>query len=357
MKYIIQFNKPKKINTLIYYSFEENDQYLEKILKTNYYLYKGKYEINIYTIVFTLLNSGFKKFKQNYFYNFIKFLNPKIAITFNDLNKKFYELKDIDKKIKLISIQNALRFQEHYKNWKKEKADFFFSFSREDTKFISKFIDAKFEEIGSFRNNFFKNTGLEKKSIIFISVYKPNHGKISPGEKKLLKYLEKFCMKYNYELNIFGRQKYDNKTIREYKSVIKSVNCKFINNDIPYYSIYKLYDLFDLFIFERSTAAYETIAAGKKTLVFNFYNEDKKWYQSHNMTDNFPHTDSNPTEGPFWSHECEYNQFESKILNIINMKQENWDKISKPFISKIMEYDYQNIKFKKILNQLVDKKI
>ena len=37
--------------------------------------------------------------------------------------------------------------------------------------------------------------------------------------------------------------------------------------------------------------------------------------------------------------------------------QENWDKISKPFISKIMEYDYQNIKFKKILNQLFDKKI
>ena len=356
---MLTFKKPSTKKILIFPSGSEiNDNYLIKIFKKkNCEIYHGKKKVNFHIALDTILKFGFKNFSENYFKNYISITEPQYAATLNDLDKKFYKIKRINPKIILLSFQNGTRLPHQYKNLKGEKVDYYFTFGRYYSNLAKKSIKGKFIEIGSFRNNFFKNTKLEKKSIIFVSVYKPNHGKISPGERKLLKYLEKFCMKYNYELNIFGRQKYDYKTIGEYKNLIKGVNCKFINNDLPYYSIYKLYDLFDLFIFERSTAAYETIAAGKKTLVFNFYNEDKKWYQSHNMTDNFPHTDLNPTEGPFWSHECEYSQFESKTLNIINMKQENWDKISKPFISKIMDYNYQNKKFKKIFNQLVNNKI
>ena len=352
MKYKIYFRKPKKTKILVYYSYEENDIYLKKILKNNFYIYKGKYELNLFTLFFTIFKNGIFNIKKNYFINQIKFLNPKIAVTLNDLNKKFYEIKNIDKKIKLISIQSSQRFEPQYYPLKNSKADFYLSCGKYFSNLASKYINAKFIEIGSFRNNFFKSNLSKKKSLVFISVFKLNHKKISPGEVRILRYLERFCLKYNFKLNIFGRLKYNSNLKKKYKSIISKVECKFIDNNKVFHSFYNLYKDFDIFIFERSTSAYETTALGKKTLVFNFYNTDKAWYSKHGMTENFP-MDKSKAEGPFWSHDCSYEEFENKMFKVINMNIKSWKKISNSIIKNTMIYDYKNKKLKKILSNLL----
>lgn len=352
MKYKISFRKPQKKKILIYYSDEENDIYLKKILKKKYHVYRGKYDVNLYIIFLTLLKSGLISFKKNYFINQIKLLSPKIVITLNDLNKKFYEIKNIDRKIKLISIQNGLRFHSHYSSFKKKiEVDYYLTFGKYFSKMISKYANAKFIEIGSFRNNSYKDNFVKKNSLLFISILK-EQGKIEipPGEVKILKYLERFCFKHNYKLNIFGRNKYDERKKILYRSILKKIEYNLIDHKKLYHSFYELYKKFGIFIIERSTTAYESPAFGKKTLILNFYNVNKKWYTKRNMIDNYP-IDNSLHEGPFWSHDCSYEEFENKILKITNMSQKSWVKQSYPLIKNCMIYDKDNSKLKKFLNK------
>ena len=70
------------------------------------------------------------------------------------------------------------------------------------------------------------------------------------------------------------------------------------------------------------------------------------------MTENFP-MDKSKAEGPFWSHDCSYEEFENKMFKVINMNIKSWKKISNSIIKNTMIYDYKNKKLKKILSNLL----
>ncbi len=354
VKFKITFKKPKKTNFFIYSTGDDNnDSYLINFLKNKkFFIYRGFKEVNFFNFLYTIKNSGLKNFKEKYFENILKFTKPKLAITSNDLIMQFYSIKKIDKRIKLIVIQNGGRFEKDLIKLRGFSVDYFFTFGKYHTKQISRFVKAKFVEIGSFRNNFYKNSFVKNKSLVFVSVLKESHGQMSPGEKKILEFLNLFCDQNNFKLCIFGRKPYNNKLKKIYLKYLKNINFEFLDNQKSYISFYELYKKYNYFIFERSTAAYESTALGKKTLVFNYKNLDKKWYKKFDLIDNFPFDNKNARDGEFWTHRCDLSQFVFKLNNVIQMDNMKWNRISKKLINNTMIYDKNNSKLKKILNKL-----
>lgn len=355
MKFKITFKKPKKTNIFIYSSGDvNNDSYLINFLKKKkYFVYKGLNEINIFNFLYTIKNSGFKNFKNKYFENILKFVNPKLAITSNDLILQFYYIKKINKKIKCIVIQNGGRTNKDLMHLKGLNVDYFFTFGKYYSKKISRFIKSKFIEIGSFRNNFYKKSFVKNRSLVFVSVLKEAHDQISPGEKKILEFLNLFCRQNNVKLCIFGRRPYNSKLKKMYLKYLKNIDFEFLNNQKPYISFYELYRKYNYFIFEQSTAASESTALGKKTLVFNYKNLDKKWYKKYGLFNNFPVDNKNSHAGEFWTYQCNLNQFISKLNNVIKMSNMKWNRISKKLINNSMIYDKNNSILKKMVSELL----
>ena len=86
-----------------------------------------------------------KNFKQNYILEYIKFISPKLILTFNNTNPLFFKLKKRFSKIKFISIQNGLLDHNFLKNEKKKnlKIDYIFCFNDFFKKYYSNRICGK----------------------------------------------------------------------------------------------------------------------------------------------------------------------------------------------------------------------
>ena len=131
---------------------------------------RRKESINIYIILITIFNDGFKDFKTNYFKNYLKIVNPKIVLTFIDNNFRFLLLKKTFPAAKYICIQNGMRDSKYFSALKQFKKihkdleiDYYFTFSRQIAKKISPFIRCRYFNIGSIINNYYSlNQKLKK---------------------------------------------------------------------------------------------------------------------------------------------------------------------------------------------------
>ncbi len=143
-------------------------------------------DINIYILIYTIIKYGFKNFRTNYINSFIKITCPKCCITLNHAFFLFYKIKEQNKDIITIAVQNGhilikddqYRFLQILKNdfkksKKKPKCDYILTqndfFSK---KFFNKYFNTKTIEIGSYRNNFYKKKIFkkEKNNIIYFTV-------------------------------------------------------------------------------------------------------------------------------------------------------------------------------------------
>ena len=79
----------------------------KNILNKNDYeiIYCRKEEINIFILIKSILKKNIFK-KIDYYNEYLKTINPKIVITFNDNNKLFYKIKN---KVHSIAVQNGSR--------------------------------------------------------------------------------------------------------------------------------------------------------------------------------------------------------------------------------------------------------
>jgi len=225
----------------------------------------------------------------------------------------------------------------------------------------SKFISFKSHLIGSFRNNSvkIKNKIKYKNSILFIS-QTPNKPfayknlKINPKnnvnfwiEEKLLIIIKNYCMKNKVNLYILGKHREKQIKINEkkyYLNLLKS-NFKYIyakqNN-------YSLIDKFETILTINSTLGYESLARKKKCLFFNNRKINKKRISSN-----------------FWpfkikDHGNFYSKFtDEKVVNEIlskniNINYKTWYNKNKKLVSKFQYFDYQNKKFKFLINSYLN---
>lgn len=374
LSYIISniFNKsycfkiPSKSPILLY---GKPSKILEKTTNKKYFCDQliDRNEINVFIFILTLIKG--KIFFHHYAESFIKFVDPRIIITFIDNDVNFYHLKQFHPKKCFISVQNGYRFKgreqfiEDLSYTKKKnlflEVDFYLTHNDFYSKFLAKYIKFKPIRHGSYKNNLIKIKKIKrlKKSILFISQFYPysknsseeEHSLFYSLDKKLLLILEKYCLRNKLNLDILFR--YSKKTPSRYEKEINFYK-SFLKNfrDLRENNVYQLIDKYENIITIDSFLGYEALSRGKK--VFFFHNRTiKKKNNFYKDTFGWPKT-FKKNNFLLDVNEKKINQYFKSNLNLSYKK---WFKINKRYINDFMTFDYKNKKLSKLIKSNLKK--
>lgn len=341
----LNFFNPKKANVLIFDNHSNLSGY-SKILfpKENFETLYTRYEqVNLPIFLKTIAFSGFKNLKEKYYKNFLESVKPKIVYTAIDNSIRFYSLKKLYPKSVYIADQNGHRQNDYYIQLKKRKmknkineCDYYFLQGKNNLLKLERLINGKKIILGNtINNNFPKKGEKKKKRIVYISSKIHRRANL---EKKIFTKLILFCKKNKYNLTYLDRPGANN-----YSKLVKVFNDKswtyFSNNDQK--KKYKLLNSSSLIAFAMSTLGYESLSKGLKCISFNhtFYNNDLE--KKYNDT------------GPFWVPPDNYKKVEKKILDILKLKNKEWNKIYKKYSYQILWRDDNNKRKKEIINSIL----
>ncbi len=362
------FIKPSKKKFLIIDS--RNHFLLEEFLKKRNFniLYTRGEEINLYVLAHAILKLDFKNIGLCYINAYIKLTKPKCCITLNHAKLYFYKIKQHNKGLITIAIQNGHTYlkypydkflnsikKENFTFGKKNlSADYVFSHNNYFSKYLfKKYIKCKTLEIGGFKNNYyFKKKAIKKKNVIsFISQLRFSDtddenfkNKLYEAEKIVAPNLYKFCKKNNFILEILGSDWNSTKEKKFYKKYIKNDDWIYRKRKKDNYSYY-LTDQASIVVGIDSNLVFESMARGNKTIALNLRHN---WHNSYyNFGFNFL-----KDRGNFWT-----NYFSVRELNrLMNYAKrtslKKWKKDNALFINKIMHYDSRNKQFKKIISNI-----
>ena len=369
MKFIIQnfkllkskfYFKPLKKNILIY------DQIGEKYINT--YLNKEAYEIlyvrkEKFSLLIMLICLVKLKFSlTEYIEEFIKYLRPKLIITFIDNNFNYYKLK-INTTIKKIFIQNGLRtaykdifyythdkdlnIKNNLKN-KKFNVDYMFVWNNDIAKLYKDFIHGKCLSIGSFQNNITRKiNNFNNKKILFVSNYKKDYDiNYVKNEKKLLLNLRNYCLKNKIELDILGKNIIFFREEKNYFSkILTSSHFEFI----PASSNRKTYELaskYKIIATIESSIGYEMLARNKKVA---FFNTHENIYPINTLYFGWPKKKS--SSGIFWTNKFHIMEIKRILDYLLKVNDQEWNKVVQLHSKNIINFDKSNKKFVQILKK------
>jgi surface carbohydrate biosynthesis protein len=359
----IIFKKPQKRKILIFdrqglqvFRFFFHDSQFEV-------LDRRKESINIYILLVTLLNDGYKDFRTNYLKNYIKIVNPKIVLTFIDNNFRFFLLKKDYPKAKFICVQNGSRDENFFKELKKYydlnknlEIDYFFVFNKIMKKKLLPYIKSKYYYTGSIKNNFyFKKKNIKhryKKYITFITQTTSFFRQI---EVIVFKELQKFCSQKKINLvflekknsDIFNEDFFRNKFGPEGWIYEKYKNMQ---------NTYEIINQSFMVIFIDSTLGYEALSKGIRVACFPYKSLNKR-FRKNNMQNNllpnkFGYPENFANKGPFWSNYANKDMIIPILNKVYNYKHNQWKNIFNKYSSRIMKYDSNNKIFKKVLRNI-----
>ena len=359
--------------------------------KTNIMIYHRRFEeFNIFIILLTFLNFNFKKsILKNYEFNYIKYVNPKLIITFVDNLWDFYELKKDFKSINFISIQNGNRNRAFFVNseladfkrvkLKNFKVDFFFVFNKAYKKAFKKYIDGNIVVSGSVKNNEvsfnnnLKNSKTEK-NILYISTfnefrynqlnvknyYKFGHKRYSykdflKAELVLIPKIVKFCVSKKAKLTILAKTN-SKKEHLFYKNIIKDPNLNweffpkpYIESGGLYEHNYRMIDSSDAVIFIDSFLGYEALCRNTPCAVFSI----RKNFLDNLKCFNFGYPANLQEDGPFWTNVCSDKKV-FKVLNaVFKINKKKWNYLKKKYLSEVIYYNSKNTIIKKKIKEIL----
>ena len=352
-----RFDLPKKYKLLLY--DEIHSQILYEIVKTNFNILeirKKKIYFWIYLKQIFFLDFSFK----TYSINFIKYISPKIIITFNDARFQMYDLKKDFKNIIFISVMNGFRsvkwFKEKKKiflnNKQKFYGDYFFVLNKYYIPKFQNFIKAKYFPFGHFRNNSVKiNNTKVYGQFLYISQTWEDKKNID-FHVKLLSFINLYLSRYNLKIHILLRRSSNNVLLKDemdFYNMIFQSNCVFIQID-EWKKKYKELDKYENIIFTLSTMGYEAIARKKKVAIFvpdkyqgsNYY---FGWPEPYNKNYNF-----------FSTNKLNYNEVKRILDNIYNCSQSKWYQDHYHILKDQFHYDYRNQSLKNLLLSLMKDK-
>ena len=356
-KFRFDFPLPKKI--LLF--DEGHSLILMKIVKKkDVNILKVRDEKEIYFWIF-LKQIIFFDFKfLTYCKNYIKFISPKIMITFIDTNIQFYELKKSFNNIHFISVQNGVRaeknsmfYNKRFIKSKKLKCDYMFVLNKYYIKEYQRIIDSKYHILGSFRNNINKiNKPKIKDDFLFISTFQSNHIINLKFEKKLFNLINLYLNKFNKKIHILPRNKNPlglKVEINYFKNFFQS-KCTFpktsdLNNP------YTILDKFEKIIFMYSTLGFEAISRKKKVAIFSpIKNFKGKFKGKSNSVWPAPYQKKYDF---FSSKNLTYNKIKRVLNNINNCSQAKWEKKYYSIIKDQLYLNKDNAELKKLIFKLL----
>lgn len=321
--------------------------------------YRRGEEINILIFIKCIFKLKFSTL--DYYAEYIKCVKPKLILTGFDYHSIFYKLS---KKtgIKTLMLQKGKRaptetFVSNSNNFfpKNSKNQFFVDFilvhNKTVKKFYSKKISGKIIVIGSFENNFLKiNPSKQKKEVVFISNFHPDIFEKRENEDLVALHLSNLSKKNKIKFNILPRFRHnkDNliKEIKFYKKIIKEkINFIKNKNETSYNLLTKYKYIFSTY----STLAAETLSKGGRAgyLMFKSYNNKAFEFR-------YGSFEGLKKKGPFWtsSDTLDLKEFERVFNFVLKTNKQTWINKSFKHIRKVIDYDYNNSKFLKILKNL-----
>jgi surface carbohydrate biosynthesis protein len=349
----ILFNFPKKNDLLLY--DEVHCSVLKKITNRNFNILKTrKLEIYFWIFIKQLIFFDFKFY--SYCVNYIKFISPKVVVTFNDRKYKFYELKNTFKNLNFIVVQTGLHAEDFFKNIeltssRNLRCDYFFVINKFYIKKFKKFIKSNYQLLGRFSNNFVKiNKKSINKNFLFISQFdKSDNRGLNKFYEELLLKLNIYFNDSNKKIYILLRSKDPLKQKEEMRYHKDFIDCNYVFlKSSNWKKTYETINRFENIIFMNSTLGYESISRKKKVAIFS----PKKIY-------GFKYWFGWPSP-----YKKKYNFFSAKNLNSSEIKrvldnikkctQENWEKKYYCAIKDQLYLDKSNKKLKDIISNLLN---
>ncbi len=328
-------------------------------------------EINIFILLLSIIRNAGSITFQNYLETFINYVNPKIILSYLDVDQKLVNIKKNNTKYKIFAIQNGLlsinRLKKCEKNMKLFSKVFLFSESYREY-FAKKFQD-KIIVIGGISNNLSiskKDYKKNKKNIYFISQLREiylygnqkflriNSNQVSLDkfylpERFLLPILSKFCEKHKYRLNILGSFLINQKLEKSFFQNLIGESFNFIENKYRGYH-YKIINKKDNFVFIDSYLGYEALAKQKKVCVFSFRGHFIKQKDR-----NFGFPLVMPKKGIFWTSQPDSNKIVKILNNMIDINSKDWKKILNNY-KKYYYYDKDNRKLSNSIYNTINNK-
>ena len=362
---------PEKKKILFVDDLKKNDLVIKFLKKNNFDILHIRGEIiNLRIILDCIFRLKFKF--QDYINFYVNKVNPKIIITFLDNYPQVYA---IDHKAKKILIQNAFRTgHENFDRIKKvvKGSGFIFCHNKFVGKMYRKYTKFNVVPSGSFKSNSIPTKKLKKKyDILFISTFR-NYAKTDYFFEKLnltiqnfeayetlvLKYLKNFSKKHNLKLNIlsvptskananFFEQK------KHYNKIIGANGWHLLNNNSENFAYHKI-DQSTLIVGLDSTLLYESFVRKNKTFFFDVRFFDKKISKKFRRSFRFAYPSTFKREGIFWTSKLDSSSNDKKLLNLYFLNNKEWDKIYRKYVSFLMDYDKDNLKFKKIIKKYIN---
>ncbi len=368
-----QFLPPSEKKILI---FDYNLYYKLKILdffKIDHEILFIRFEkINIFVLLKNFFIFKFSYF--DYLQTYINYVNPKLLITLNDNNLKFYKLNC--KNGKKIFIQQGKRsdvkdiFSEFKKDKSKEKnyVDYMFTYNKKISDLYKKYISGKTIPIGSIESNDVKicfKYNKYKKRILLISDFYQNY--LNPDkiltnnikfnvfldkEKKLLKELNNYIKKNNLKIDILSR--FNGKKFEEEKKYYLKIFTKnrlnLIQNNPKNFNKFNFIDRYNLVVGFDSTLMLETFGRGQKVLIINFKGSLKKELLSYDLF--WPQKQKKELD--FFLNDCNLIKLRQKLDNLLNLNDLDWKKIHYAYKNIIMNYSYKNKVLNYTIKEIID---
>tara|TARA_Y100000768_G_C23960889_1_gene675287 strand:- start:109 stop:1302 length:1194 start_codon:yes stop_codon:yes gene_type:complete len=349
--------------------------------KINYTILNTRFErLNFFIFFSSILN--FLRFKinnqnfyKNYLIEFIKASNPKIIMTFIDNDLLFYSLKKEFPKIYFICIQNGLSANKININdlQNLKKIDHFFCFSEIFARFYKKNIAQKTHVIGSLKCNEHSKKNFktkDRKKLIFISSYsnfkdykffnkKIPHTKFYKPESILLPIIFSFCLENKINLSILLKTNKIEAEKNFYFTILKKQlnlsNHKYLKFYISKKKklSYEIIKKFDLVTSIDSFLGLEAISLNIKSLFFPI-----RGMSFNNKTFTFGWPQKMKKNGFCWLNSISKKKVNNILKKNLNLTHKKWMiKVFENNFRKIIFYDYQNKKTKKLVNEILISKI
>ncbi len=361
IRYVI--NRPKIKEILLIDKLSE-ELLFNSIFKKRYeILHSKKYQINLFILFKSIFKLNLLSFHENYTYEYIRQVKPKIVISFKDNDIFFYKLKNIFKNIKFVSVQNGFRhknetfFNSLYEEKKKKiklAVDYYFLFGRNNVNKLKQFIKFTPKILGSFRNNkvSLSNKRSKKNSVLFVSNFRLKKVKFDKRgynvEKRILSSVKDFCNKYKLYLNIAGSTITYQSSEKDYLiSDLKKDNLKYIVKRNNLRAAYDLVDKHDLIIFIDSTLGYESIARKKKIASFSCRKKDN------NLIRPFGFPNTKKFNNFFYSHSDTKKEVFRVLKNTFFISNKKWVKYYFPELRDLISYNQNNKLFYKTIKNIL----
>jgi len=376
----IKLTLPKK-NKVLIYDETGSEIFFNFFKREKCEIFHARFEeINIPILLLSILNLLKMPLSKSYIYEYIRYVDPKLIITFIDMRISIYKLKNTFKNINIMVIQNGLRSSlfKVFKNIKKSDnlfVDYFLVMDEIHKKSFSRFIGGNIIVTGSIKNNLIpiEKKNKDIKNLLFVSQFMNREYMDSTSEKdtwgltlkfneyflaekKLLPMLAEYCQKNNVKLEICGRTN-SQEEMEEFKSLIEPLNSDWTfhpRKDTT--TNYKRLDQATAIVHVDSTLGYEALGRKKPVATFSIRGENINHIEEfggfHANFNNFGLPKKFPDNGPFWSNYLNKPAL-SKILDLVlTVNKDQWDKIYNEYATEIAAYDEGNTKFKKIIKTL-----